>query len=80
MNSRCAVGPRSNEAGYHEIEVTVKWDGLKVRARPGYYIAGRGELRLGCFRVARDGHSDGPAVVMTHYQRVWARRATSNFE
>ena len=30
----------TNETGYHEIKVTVKKDGLKVRARPGYYIAG----------------------------------------
>ena len=30
----------TNEAGYHEIKVTVKKDGLKVRARPGYYLAG----------------------------------------
>jgi VWFA-related protein len=29
----------TNEAGYHEIKVTVKKEGLKVRARPGYYIA-----------------------------------------
>ena len=27
-------------AGYHEIKVTVDKDGLKVRARPGYYLAG----------------------------------------
>jgi VWFA-related protein len=30
----------TNETGFHEIKVTVKKDGLKVRARPGYYIAG----------------------------------------
>jgi VWFA-related protein len=30
----------TNETGYHEIKVTVKREGLKVRARPGYYIAG----------------------------------------
>ena len=30
----------TNETGYHEIKVTVKKDGVKVRARPGYYIAG----------------------------------------
>jgi VWFA-related protein len=30
----------TNETGYHEIKVTVKKDGLKVRARPGYYLAG----------------------------------------
>jgi VWFA-related protein len=30
----------TNEAGYHEIKVTVKKEGLKVRARPGYYLAG----------------------------------------
>jgi VWFA-related protein len=29
----------TNETGYHEIKVTVKKEGLKVRARPGYYIA-----------------------------------------
>jgi len=29
-----------NEAGFHEIKVTVKREGLKVRARDGYYIAG----------------------------------------
>jgi VWFA-related protein len=29
----------TNEMGYHEIKVTVKKEGLKVRARPGYYIA-----------------------------------------
>jgi VWFA-related protein len=29
----------TNQAGYHEIKVTVKKEGLKVRARPGYYIA-----------------------------------------
>jgi VWFA-related protein len=28
----------TNEAGYHEIKVAVKKEGLKVRARPGYYI------------------------------------------
>jgi VWFA-related protein len=30
----------TNQTGYHEIKVTVKKEGLKVRARPGYYIAG----------------------------------------
>ncbi len=30
----------TNEAGYHEIKVTVKKEGMKVRARPGYYLAG----------------------------------------
>lgn len=30
----------TNQAGYHEIKVTVKKEGLKVRARPGYYLAG----------------------------------------
>jgi VWFA-related protein len=30
----------TNEMGYHEIKVTVKKGGLKVRARPGYYLAG----------------------------------------
>ncbi len=30
----------TNETGYHEIKVTVKKEGLKVRARPGYYLAG----------------------------------------
>lgn len=29
----------TNDAGYHEIKVTVDKNGLKVRARPGYYIA-----------------------------------------
>src|SRR5712664_1839866 len=29
----------TNETGYHEIKVTVKKEGLKVRARPGYYLA-----------------------------------------
>jgi VWFA-related protein len=28
----------TNEAGYHEIKVAVKKEGLKVRARPGYYV------------------------------------------
>jgi len=30
----------TNQSGYHEIKVTVKKEGLKVRARPGYYLAG----------------------------------------
>jgi VWFA-related protein len=30
----------TNQTGYHEIKVEVKKSGLKVRARPGYYIAG----------------------------------------
>jgi VWFA-related protein len=30
----------TNDTGYHEIKVTVNKGGLKVRARPGYYIAG----------------------------------------
>lgn len=30
----------TSQAGYHEIKVTVKKEGLKVRARPGYYLAG----------------------------------------
>jgi len=30
----------ANQSGYHEIKVTVKKAGLKVRARPGYYLAG----------------------------------------
>jgi VWFA-related protein len=30
----------TNETGYHEIKVEVKKPGLKVRARPGYYVAG----------------------------------------
>jgi VWFA-related protein len=30
----------ANQGGYHEIKVTVKKEGLKVRARPGYYLAG----------------------------------------
>jgi VWFA-related protein len=29
----------TNQAGYHEIKVEVKKPGMKVRARPGYYIA-----------------------------------------
>ena len=29
----------TNETGYHEIKVTVASKGLKVRARPGYYLA-----------------------------------------
>ena len=29
----------TNQTGYHEIKVEVKKPGLKVRARPGYYIA-----------------------------------------
>jgi VWFA-related protein len=29
----------TNEGGYHEIKVEVKKPGLKVRARPGYYLA-----------------------------------------
>jgi VWFA-related protein len=29
----------TNAAGYHEIKVTVAKEGLKVRARPGYYLA-----------------------------------------
>jgi len=29
----------TNETGYHEIKVTVKKEGLKARARPGYYLA-----------------------------------------
>lgn len=29
----------TNDMGYHEIKVTVAKNGLKVRARPGYYIA-----------------------------------------
>jgi VWFA-related protein len=33
----------TNEAGYHEIKVTVKKEGLKVRARPGYYVASGSE-------------------------------------
>ena len=32
----------TNQAGYHEIKVTVKKEGLNVRARPGYYLAGSG--------------------------------------
>lgn len=30
----------TNAAGYHEIKVTVAKEGLKVRARPGYFLAG----------------------------------------
>ncbi len=30
----------TNQSGYHEIKVMVKKEGLKVRARPGYYLAG----------------------------------------
>jgi VWFA-related protein len=30
----------TSETGYHEIKVMVKKEGLKVRARPGYYLAG----------------------------------------
>jgi VWFA-related protein len=30
----------TNETGYHEIKVKVNKEGLKVRARPGYYLAG----------------------------------------
>jgi VWFA-related protein len=30
----------TNQAGYHEIKVTVKKEGLKVRARPGYSLGG----------------------------------------
>jgi VWFA-related protein len=33
----------TNQSGYHEIKVTVKKEGLKVRARPGYYIASGSE-------------------------------------
>jgi VWFA-related protein len=33
----------TNQAGYHEIKVSVKKEGLKVRARPGYYIASEPE-------------------------------------
>jgi VWFA-related protein len=29
----------TNDAGYHEIKVTLAKNGLKVRARPGYYVA-----------------------------------------
>jgi VWFA-related protein len=29
----------TNDTGYHEIKVTVAKNGLKVRARPGYYVA-----------------------------------------
>jgi VWFA-related protein len=29
----------TNETGYHEIKVTIGKNGLKVRARPGYYVA-----------------------------------------
>ena len=30
----------TGEMGYHEIKVTVAKEGMKVRARPGYYLAG----------------------------------------
>ena len=30
----------TNQTGYHEIKVEVKKAGLKVRTRPGYYVAG----------------------------------------
>lgn len=30
----------TNQTGYHEIKVEVKKSGLKVRTRPGYYVAG----------------------------------------
>jgi hypothetical protein len=30
----------TSQTGYHEIKVEVKKAGLKVRTRPGYYIAG----------------------------------------
>ena len=33
----------TNQGGYHQIKVTVKKEGLKVRARPGYYIASAAE-------------------------------------
>jgi len=33
----------SNTAGYHEIQVTIDRPELKVRARPGYYLAGADE-------------------------------------
>jgi VWFA-related protein len=29
----------TNETGYHEIKVTIGRNGLRVRARPGYYVA-----------------------------------------
>jgi VWFA-related protein len=29
----------TNDTGYHEIKVTLAKNGLKVRARPGYYVA-----------------------------------------
>jgi len=30
----------TSDTGYHEIKVKVNKEGLKVRARPGYYLAG----------------------------------------
>jgi len=33
----------SNVNGYHQIQVTIDRPELKVRARPGYYLAGADE-------------------------------------
>src|SRR5258706_2129932 len=44
----------TNQTGYHDIKVTVKKEGLKVRARPGYYIAAGPESWIvGLERVCR---------------------------
>jgi VWFA-related protein len=35
-----SYSPGTNQMGYHKIKVIVNRKGLKVRARPGYYLAG----------------------------------------